>query len=149
MKGTSLTIEILTLLIAIMSNSIVILRHIYPADGYAKGGIASHICVDHRDHDVVYHLKINKTIKESVDNFSPDFIVYNAGTDCMVGDPLGNLSLSGEGIIKRDEIVFEIAISHKIPILMVLSGGYQSSNAPVIANSVENLLKKFKTEQNN
>lgn len=61
----------------------------------------------------------------------------------MQGDPLGNLNLSGSGIIKRDEIVFGLAIEQKIPILMVLSGGYQKSNAPVIADSIENLFHKF------
>jgi histone deacetylase 11 len=53
------------------------------------------------------------------------------------------LNLSGNGIIRRDEFIFSIALELNIPILMVLSGGYQKSNAPVIAESIENLINKF------
>jgi len=76
--------------------------------------------------------------------FKPEFVVYNAGTDCMTGDPLGHLDLSAQGIVKRDEIVFSMAYdTFKVPIVMLLSGGYQQSNAPVIADSIENLVNKF------
>ena len=61
----------------------------------------------------------------------------------MHGDPLGNLNISDEGIIKRDELIFHYALNYKIPILMVLSGGYQKRNAPVIADSIQNLFNKF------
>jgi len=53
------------------------------------------------------------------------------------------LNISADGIIKRDEYVFRLATENKIPVLMVLSGGYQKSNAQVIADSIENLGKKF------
>ena len=80
---------------------------------------------------------------EAFDAFCPDFVIYNAGTDCMAGDPLGVLNISPEGIIQRDEAVFKEALTRKVPIVMLLSGGYQMSNAPVIADSVTNLIKKF------
>jgi acetoin utilization deacetylase AcuC-like enzyme len=46
-----------------------------------------------------------------------------------MNDPLGRLSLSKECHIKRDQFIIEMALKHKIPIIMVLSGGYQKSNA--------------------
>ena len=46
-------------------------------------------------------------------------------------------------MIRRDEIVFNFALKAQIPILMVLSGGYQQVNAPTIASSIENLINKF------
>lgn len=54
-----------------------------------------------------------------------------------------DLNLSKNGIIKRDELLFSIALNENIPILMLLSGGYQKENAPVIADSIENLFVKF------
>ena len=40
--------------------------------------------------------------------------------------------------------MFDFAYSkYKVPIVMVLSGGYQMKNAPVIADSIENLVNKF------
>ena len=76
--------------------------------------------------------------------FKPDFVIYNAGTDCMCGDPLGRLNITEDGIIARDELVFRHCYQDKkVPIVMLLSGGYQISNAPVIAESIRNLCKQF------
>ena len=73
-----------------------------------------------------------------------DFIIYNAGTDIMKGDRLGRLKVEPEDIIKRDEMVFEFAKDLKKPIMMLLSGGYQHSNAKNIAESIGNLQTKFR-----
>ena len=51
-------------------------------------------------------------------------VIYNAGTDCMQGDPLGRLNISEQGIINRDETVFEVCFKNEIPVVMILSGGY-------------------------
>lgn len=34
--------------------------------------------------------------KEALEEFQPDAVVYNAGTDILEGDPLGNLSISAQ-----------------------------------------------------
>ena len=57
----------------------------------------------------------------------------------MSGDPLGDLNLSEKGILDRDAAVFKACIERNIPILMVLSGGYQRKNANAIALSIINL----------
>lgn len=44
-----------------------------------------------------------------------------------------------QGIVKRDEIVFQAARRRGIPILMVTSGGYQKKTARIIADSILNL----------
>lgn len=69
--------------------------------------------------------------------------MYNAGTDTLIGDPLGNLQLTKECHIKRDDYIIGLAIRKKIPVVMVLSGGYQKSNAEVIAASLKNLYNKY------
>lgn len=33
---------------------------------------------------------------EALDEFQPDAVVYNAGTDILEGDPLGNLSITAQ-----------------------------------------------------
>ena len=43
----------------------------------------------------------------------------------MIHDPLGGMIISPEGIIKRDELMFDFAMNkYQVPIVMVLSGGY-------------------------
>ncbi len=110
----------------------------------AKRGIKLDMSITNDDADNEYFMKMNSTIPKALDEFRPDFILYNAGTDCMENDPLGSktfqnlcriitfdllkylyfldLNLTPKGIIKRDELIFEYALSRKIPILMVLSG---------------------------
>mmetsp|Transcript_47789 Transcript_47789/g.63131 ORF Transcript_47789/g.63131 Transcript_47789/m.63131 type:complete len:150 (+) Transcript_47789:370-819(+) len=107
---------------------------IYPGDDYAAQAISADLRIVHRMGDAEYLSIVEVALEKAFAEFKPDFVVYNAGTDCMVGDPLGDLNLSEQGIINRDELVFKHAYEiNKVPVLMVLSGGYQMSNAPVIA----------------
>lgn len=53
-----------------------------------------------------------------------DLILYQAGADPYAGDPLGSLALSMDGLRKRDELVFERAKAHGIPVAITLGGGY-------------------------
>ena len=48
-------------------------------------------------------------------------------------------NLCFQGIIARDQIVFEHARGRNIPIMMVTSGGYQRTTARIIADSIKNL----------
>ena len=82
-------------------------------------------------------------IEQDIDRFNPEFVIYNAGTDILEGDRLGELSITAEGIVQRDEKMVRMCMTRKIPIAMLLSGGYQKINAKVIADSIENLLSKL------
>jgi histone deacetylase 11 len=117
--------------------------NIFPGDTYAKQAISVEFFVTHRVSDLEYCEKMEYLIEPSIVQFKPEFIVYNAGTDILEGDPLGNCSISAEGIQMRDQIVFDLAFKYQVPILMVLSGGYLKKNASVIAASVNNIYKKF------
>ena len=44
-----------------------------------------------------------------MEEFEPELVIYNAGTDILRNDPLGGMNISEEGIIKRDEFVFSLA----------------------------------------
>ena len=92
--------------------------------------------------DRLYLESLNEWVPKAIEDHQPNLIIYNAGTDCLDGDPLGRMNISQDGIVSRDEIVFKNAIQYDIPIVMVLSGGYQMSNAQVIARSIENLKQK-------
>jgi histone deacetylase 11 len=81
-------------------------------------------------------------VNSAIANESPNIIFYNAGTDIYEDDPLGALSITKEGIIARDEMIFQACRSHNIPIVMVLSGGYTKQSAEIIAESLYNLHDK-------
>lgn len=56
--------------------------------------------------------------------FSPDIILYQAGVDPLKEDRLGRLSLSFEGLMRRDELVIRFAKENGIPISLAMGGGY-------------------------
>uniref|UniRef100_A0A8P4GI03 Histone deacetylase 11 n=1 Tax=Dicentrarchus labrax TaxID=13489 RepID=A0A8P4GI03_DICLA len=114
-------------------------RYIYPGDESAKRAIKRKVELDWGTEDSEYLQKVELHSEGALNEVRPDIIVYNAGTDILDGDPLGGLSISPQGIVKRDEIVFRAARRRGIPILMVTSGGYQKKTARIIADSILNL----------
>lgn len=97
---------------------------IFPGDKYALKAINKELHVTPRDTDSSYLRKLD-CIRNCMDEFKPEFIMYNAGTDIMAGDPLSGLNISEKGVIARDEFVINSAFDRNIPLCMVLSGGYQ------------------------
>jgi acetoin utilization deacetylase AcuC-like enzyme len=55
---------------------------------------------------------------------SPDLIVYLAGSDPFGGDRLGGLSLTLDGLRRRDRLVLAAAAAAGVPVAIVLAGGY-------------------------
>ena len=86
---------------------------------------------------------VKKNLPELIKQIKPDFILYNAGLDVLEGDQLGGLCVSKEGLIERDSFVIKAAKMEKIPILMVLSGGYTQNSVEIIKQSIDNILKIF------
>jgi len=56
--------------------------------------------------------------------FEPELICYLAGADPYREDQLGGLSLTIEGLKRRDELVFRVARAQAIPIMVTFAGGY-------------------------
>jgi histone deacetylase 11 len=119
-------------------------KEIYPHDGKAKAAIAVKVEIPAYTSDPVYLPDEQKALDEAFRRFTPDIVIYNAGMDALDGDPLGSLRVSKKGIIRRDEMVFQAAFDHHLPIVMLFGGGYQKADAPVIAESILHLKEKFK-----
>lgn len=54
----------------------------------------------------------------------PEVVFYLAGADPYVGDKLGRLALSIDGLRRRDAYVLRECYEREIPIVTVMSGGY-------------------------
>ena len=63
----------------------------------------------------------------------PDIVFYLGGADPFEKDKLGRLSLTIDGLRKRDEIVLEYAKMRNVPIVTTMSGGYAAD----ISDTVE------------
>lgn len=52
--------------------------------------------------------------------------------------------MSEAGVVERDRLVWAAAAQHRVPILMLLSGGYTRASTPVIARSIQAMFERFR-----
>ncbi len=74
--------------------------------------------------DEVYLEHLRKEIPGIIEEFLPDIVFYVAGADTYQGDQLGGLELTLDGLRKRDELIIGAARKNKVPVAIVLAGGY-------------------------
>jgi acetoin utilization deacetylase AcuC-like enzyme len=87
---------------------------------------ASSIDVDLPDGtgDDDYLAWLDNALSSGLRQFEPDLLCYIAGADPYQEDQLGGLSLTLEGLKKRDELVFRVARARDIPLMVTFAGGY-------------------------
>jgi acetoin utilization deacetylase AcuC-like enzyme len=74
--------------------------------------------------DDVYLSTVQDALRISLEQFSPDFILYLAGADVYEGDRLGRLKISMDGCRQRDQLVIDFARRLGLPIAAAMGGGY-------------------------
>jgi acetoin utilization deacetylase AcuC-like enzyme len=94
--------------------------------------------------DQTYINLLNQYLPKTIEEHKPDFIFYLCGVDVLASDKLGKLNLSLEGCKMRDEIVFNLAKTNKIPVACAMGGGY----SPKISDIVDAHCQTFKVAQN-
>jgi acetoin utilization deacetylase AcuC-like enzyme len=67
---------------------------------------------------------LDNALSSALRRFKPDLICYIAGADPYHGDQLGGLALTIPGLMKRDELVFQVAKTRAIPVMVTYAGGY-------------------------
>lgn len=77
-----------------------------------------------KPHQAEHYLTVVRQLRGRFETFRPELILYQAGADTHIDDPLGGL-LTSDQMRERDRIVFEIARQLAIPIAWNLAGGYQ------------------------
>lgn len=90
--------------------------------------------------DAEYLHRLGNGYRAALAMFKPELVVYVAGADPFYEDQLGGLSLTFEGLKERDRLVMGTALSHRIPVAIVLAGGYAQSvedTVTIHANTAE------------
>lgn len=77
-----------------------------------------------RVEDTEYLGWLEQAMSSGLRSFTPDLICYVAGADPYREDTLGGLNLTMEGLKQRDTMVFRIAKSRGIPVMVTYAGGY-------------------------
>ena len=74
--------------------------------------------------DEDYLAALIRSLDRVLATFTPDFIFYLAGADPHEGDRLGRLKLTHQGLVRRDQAVFDFAAQLDVPIVTAMAGGY-------------------------
>ena len=67
---------------------------------------------------------LDNALSSGLRQFDPELLCYIAGADPYCEDQLGGLSLTIEGLKRRDELVFHVARARNIPVMVTFAGGY-------------------------
>jgi acetoin utilization deacetylase AcuC-like enzyme len=67
---------------------------------------------------------LDNALSSGLRQFDPELICYLAGADPYCEDQLGGLSLTIDGLKKRDELVFRVTKARDIPVMVTYAGGY-------------------------
>jgi histone deacetylase 11 len=86
---------------------------------------------------------LREHLPAALDRYRPEFVVYNAGSDVLRTDPLARLLLSPADLAVRDQFVLTKVRGRRIPLAMVLSGGYGPLSWEAHARSLEGILTRF------
>ena len=83
--------------------------------------------------DAEYLALLTQHLPTVIAGHAPEIVFYLAGADPYVGDRLGRLGLTMAGLQGRDERVFEACRAARIPIVVVMSGGYAPEVDDIVA----------------
>jgi acetoin utilization deacetylase AcuC-like enzyme len=95
--------------------------HNYPAEK-PPSDIDIHLPDETGDEE--YLERLRRAFMPALVEHQPQLLVYVAGADPYYQDQLGGLSLTLEGLKARDRMVLAAALLHKVPVAIVLAGGY-------------------------
>jgi acetoin utilization deacetylase AcuC-like enzyme len=83
--------------------------------------------------DWEYLERLRAGLTDALARFSPDLMIYVAGADPYRDDQLGGLDLTFQGLEARDRQVIGTALQRRIPVAIVLAGGYARNVEDTIA----------------
>ena len=86
---------------------------------------------------------VRSVLPQALDEVRPDLVVYNAGSDPFVGDPLARFQLTADDLADRDLLVATEVRDRDIPLAMVLSGGYSPQSWKLHSDAIEGILTRF------
>lgn len=101
------------------------------------------------DHD--YLEELSRHFSPALEVFLPQLLIYVAGADPYLDDQEGELRLTFEGLERRDQIIFQEAKRRRVPVVVVLAGGYARKTADTVAihvATIQNALRVIGQRRN-
>ena len=89
--------------------------------------------------DDVYLEELSRHFLPALEIFHPHLLIFVAGADPYQDDQEGGLRLTLEGLERRDQIIFEEARRKRVPVVVVLAGGYAQKTADTVTIHVNTI----------
>jgi len=78
--------------------------------------------------DETFMTILNAALPKLFERSQPDIVFIVGGCDTLQGDPLAELAMTEEGIVRRDMAIVAASVERNVPVVLTLAGGY-SPNA--------------------
>ena len=82
--------------------------------------------------DSTYLEQLAGALPRVIEQARPDLVLYLAGADPHEEDRLGRLTLTSDGLARRDAMVLEACRDVGIPVAIVIAGGYGANIATTV-----------------
>lgn len=82
--------------------------------------------------DAIYLKRLEKHLPELLDTFRPNLVFYLSGVDVLASDKLGRLSMTVQGCMERDRLVFDACHQRGLPVAVSMGGGYSERIATIV-----------------
>lgn len=82
--------------------------------------------------DPVYLSALDLGLENALHLANAGLAIYLAGADPFVNDRLGRMALTKQGLAQRDRKVLEACLQHRIPVAVVMAGGYASQIEDIV-----------------
>jgi len=82
--------------------------------------------------DAAYLAALTQALEEAFRLCTPDLVIYQSGVDPWEGDRLGSLSLTADGLLRRDQTVFQWCDDAAVPVVVTMGGGYAPSVEDIV-----------------
>lgn len=96
-------------------------RHNYPTQ---KQRSTLDVELDDAAGDDAVLAALDAHVPAALDAHAPDLVFYQAGVDALHTDRLGRLRMTHQGLIERDRRVFAWLEERRLPVVIMLGGGY-------------------------
>lgn len=74
--------------------------------------------------DEAYLEAVRSHLPAALDRFAPELVFYLAGNDPAADDQIGNWKITADGMLARDRFVVDCVRARRLPLIVVLAGGY-------------------------
>ena len=92
-------------------------------------------------------------LRDTLDDHLPladfDIVFYLAGADPYEHDRFGKLKLTTAGLAARDQLVFAACMLHKLPVAVVMAGGYAKAVEHVVAINAQTIATLLRSRGRN